>query len=226
MQAVAQRGDRIGVNYGPPPSLLPARPHHTSSAATQGPETRAPDAATAGGFQWWGRRTDVRRAPVAGHRPGRGPEEGARPLGRREMARGWRGARGQPRHSQPERPLARHTWARTSWDHPAARVLVLPPTGTPGNPGGLARRPQPAPHSHPGAGHSLRWLPLHNRAGGGTAPPRTRPRSSPLGAGPGLRRVRLGTRACVTEGCSPTIRVRTGRRPRSQRPSSAKSRLP
>lgn len=180
------------------PITLPQRLHRDQKQGLQMQLLRGAFA------QWWGRRADVRRAPVAGRRPGRGPKAGACPSGRREMARAWRGARGQLRHSQPERPLARHTWTRTSWDRPAARVLVLPPTGTPGNPGGLARRPQPAPHSHPGAGHSLRWLPLHNRAGRGTAPPRTRPRPSPLGAGPGLGLVRVRTRACVTEGCSPT----------------------
>lgn len=143
----------MGVNYGPPPSLLPARPHHTSSAATQGPETRAPDAATAGGFR-----------TVAG------------PEGRCQThaCRGpppWSGSRGRRTSLGPQRNgagLARR--AGTAWAQPARAPpglpymgphLVGPPGrprpctsthGDPWKPWRLARCPQPR-HTHiPGPG--------------------------------------------------------------------------
>lgn len=89
--------------------------------------------------------------------------------------------------------------------------------------------PPPLPHSHPGAGPSLRWPLLGDRAGRGTAPPRTRPRPRPPPLGAEFRLTRLRparARACVTGEWSPAVSAAAVRRPRLQRPSSVKSRLP
>lgn len=117
-----------------------------------------------------GPRVDIRPAHVASPRPSPGPAVDSRPSGRREMARGWPRAQGRPEGTRPQCPLSRHTWAGTWPARPAARAFVRPPTETPGNPGGLARRPHPrqthipGPGS-PGAGH-------HSTTGRGGAKPR------------------------------------------------------
>lgn len=133
--------------YSPPDTITPPQRLHRDQK--QGLQMQLLRGAFA---QWRGRRANVRRTPVAGRRPGRGPEAGARPLGRREMARGWRGARGQPGHSQPERPLARHTWARNLVGPPGRPRPCTSTHGDPWKPWRLARCPQPR-HTHiPGPG--------------------------------------------------------------------------
>lgn len=219
----------MGVTSGPAEQLTPPPPSNLRSRLTG---TRNGSScclcgglSTAGGARG---RADGSPAHVAGPRPGRVSAAGAGPPGRREVARSWPGARGRTGCTRPERPLSRHTWTCTWLARPAARALALPPTGTPGNPGGLARRPHPAALTSRGlALPALATAPRPSGAGRGPAqdtPPAAA--ASARGGAPAGSLHPARPRACVTEGWSLAPSSPVSRKPRPQRPSSAKSRLP
>lgn len=185
----------MGVNYGPAAQLTPRpTPSHLLSGYT-GTRNKGSRCSYCGGLSHsggaGGQTSDARlsrAAALVGV-----PRQAHVPW----AAEKWRGAgaaRGDSlgTASQSAPWLAIHG-PETSWDRPAARVLVLPPTGTPGNPGGwpgvpnratltsrgrvlpaLATAPQPG-----GTGHGpAQDTPPAVSAGGGTrTPPRPRPHS-------------------------------------------------
>lgn len=113
--------------------------------------------------------------------------------------------RGAARAHPAQRPLARHTWARTWPARPSAR----PPEhlcSSPRRPLGTPTRPHATLTSRSWALPALTAAPGPGGAGRGTVPPRTRPRprglhggGAPAGSAP---RRRARARARVTEGRS------------------------
>ena len=223
---------RMLVTSGPQRSLAPSPLHQTSAAAAQGRLQLLPLQGPPQG--WWGLREDITGVCIAGPRLGRCLTTGSRPFGCREMARSDRErgvGLGEPDPNDPSpaipgpalggpvRPpthcaaAKRDPWERRGFRRPTPRPH---PRHThnplPGNPSASHRTPTGRPGAEPRPGHApslrcLRWGRSSRRLSS----------AQPRSAQPSFTSQKVR---------APLVGATTGRRPRPQRPSWAKSRLP
>lgn len=217
----------MGVTSGPAAQLTP--PHQTSAAASQGPET-APAAAYAGASaQLVGPEVGQTAAPRMSPAPARVGSPRLAPDPRPQRGGAELAGRAGPDWVHPARAPPLPPYLDMHLAGPPGRPRTRAPAHEdPGNPGGLARRPHPAALTSRGlALPALATAPRPSGAGRGPAqdtPPAAA--ASARGGAPAGSLHPARPRACVTEGWSLAPSSPVSRKPRPQRPSSAKSRLP